>query len=185
MRGDPWRHRCQGDCWQNGFSLFELAVVLAIVSTLLWVIGTRFFKIQVVAEQVATEQVVGALQRALGMRFAEYYVKGETKRIEALAASNPMNNLAQAPKTYLGALRQPKPATIEGGNWYFDAGKRILVYQVRNADQVEGGVSNPARLRWVVRLEYEDRNGNKIFDSGLEQVVGVQLVPLEPFRWKR
>ena len=185
MRGDPRCHSGHDDRCQKGFSLLEMAVVLIIVSVLLWVIGTRFFQIQVFAEQAATEQVVGALQSALGMKVAEHYVKGETKRIEALATSNPMNNLAQVPKTYLGALRQPKPATIEGGYWYFDAGKRILVYQVRNADQVEGGARNPARLRWAVRLQYEDRNGNKIFDSGLEQVVGVQLVPLEPFRWKR
>jgi len=165
--------------------LLELAVVLVIVSVLLWVIGTRFFSIQVFAEQAVTDQVISSLQRGLGMKVAEYFVKGETKRIEALAASNPMDNLAQVPKTYLGALRQPNAAAIQSGHWYFDAGKRVLVYQVRNAGQVEGGASNPARLRWVVRLQYEDRNGNKIFDSGLEQVVGVQLVPLEPYRWKR
>lgn len=182
MRVEPRPHRGR---WQHGFSLLELAVVLVIVSVLLWVIGTRIFGIQRFAEQVATEQAVGALQSALGTKFAEYYVRGETKRIEALAASNPMDNLARVPKTYLGALRQPKPATIQGGHWYFDAGKRVLVYQVRNAAQIDGGVSNPTRLRWVVRLEYEDRNGNKVFDSGVEQVVGVQLVPLEPFRWKR
>jgi len=163
----------------------EMAVVLVIVSILLWVIGTRFFQIQMYAEQAATEQVLGALQSTLGTKVAEYYVKGETQRIETLEASNPMDHLAQVPKTYLGALRQPQPATIEGGYWYFDSGKRILVYQVRNADQVEGGARNPARLRWAVRLQYEDRNGNKTFDSGLEHVVGVQLVPLEPFRWKR
>jgi len=185
MSVDPRRHRGHGDRCKNGFSLMEMAVVLVIVSILLWVIGTRFFQIQMYAEQAATEQVLGALQRTLGTKVAEYYVKGETKRIETLEASNPMDFLAQVPKTYLGALRQPKPGTVQGGHWYFDAGKRILVYHVRNADQVEGGARNPARLRWSVRLQYEDRNGNNIFDSGLEQVVSVQLVPLEPFRWKR
>ena len=185
MRADSRRHRRQGERWQYGFSLFELAIVLVIVSVLLWVVGTRIFHIQVFAEQAATEQVIGSLQSGLGMKVAEYFVKGDTKRIEALEASNPMDSLAQVPKNYLGVLRQPKPATILGGHWYFDAGSRVLVYQVRNADWLEGGARNPARLRWVVRLQYEDRNGNKTFDPGVEQVVGVQLVPLEPYRWKR
>ena len=185
MYSEPRRLASPGPGRQRGLSLLELAVVLIIVSVLLWVVGTRTDQLQEFAEQAVTEQVVGALQRALGMKFAEYLVKGDTRRIEALEASNPMDFLAQVPKNYLGALRQPKPEAIEAGHWYFDAGRRILVYQVRNGERVEGGARNPVRLRWMVRLQYEDRNGNKVFDPGFEQAVGVELVPVEPFRWKR
>lgn len=185
MCSNPRRHWNPPVAGQYGISLLELAIVLIIVSVLLGIIGTRFFQIQVYSEQIATEQVISALQRALGMKVAELHLKDETRRIEALAGSNPMDNLAQVPKTYLGALRKPKPADIPGGHWYFDSGNRVLVYQVRNADQVEGGARNPVRLRWVVRLQYEDRNGNNAFDAGVDQVVGVQLDPAEAFRWKR
>ena len=186
MCRDPGRQTYVGGRFgQRGFSLLELAVVLVIISVLLWVIGTRFFHIQVFAEQAVTEQVVSALERGLGTKVAEFHVKGDSKRLEALAASNPMDYLAKTPKNYLGVLRRPKPAAIQGGHWYFDAGNRVLVYQVRNAEQVEGGARNPVRLRWAVRLQYEDRNGNKTFDPGIEQAAGVQLVPLEPFRWTR
>jgi len=170
---------------QSGFSLLELAVVLVIVSVLLGVIGTRFFDIQAYAEQAATEQVAGALQSALGMKVAEHFLKGGTKGLESLEGSNPMDLLAQVPKNYLGALRRPDPSGIDGGHWYFDTGTRVLVYQVRNRERLEGGARNPVRIRLAVRLQYEDRNGNGILDRGTEKIVGVELVPLEPYRWKR
>lgn len=185
MHGDQCRHMGNSSACQNGFSLLELAVILVIISVLLWVVGTRFFNIQAYAEQAATEQAVGALQSALGMKVAERFVKGDTKGIESLEGSNPMDFLAQAPKNYLGALQRPDPSSIDGGHWYFDARARVLVYQVRNRERLEGGARNPVRIRLAVRLQYEDRNRNGILDRGVEKVVGVQLIPLEPYRWKR
>lgn len=96
-----------------------------------------------------------------------------------------MDQLAQVPRTYLGVLRRPDPARIQGGYWYFDGSARALVYQVRNPERVTGGLAGPARIRWTVLLRYEDQNRNGVYDPGVERIEGVQLVPLEPYRWKR
>lgn len=169
--------------WQRGFSLLEFAVVVVIVSVLLWVIAVRFLGIQAFAEEAAVEQVVGALRSGLGIKVAELQVKGDIKGLVSLEGSNPMERLSQVPKNYLGALRQPNPGQIEGGHWYFDVRARTLVYQVRNQERIEGGLRNPARIRWAVRLRYYDRN--RVSDRGVERVADVQLVPLETYHWKR
>jgi prepilin-type N-terminal cleavage/methylation domain-containing protein len=163
----------------RGFSLLELVIVIVIISILITVAISKLIALQVDAERVAMQTVVGTLRSALGIKVAERYARQDMAGIRALAGSNPMDRLAQLPGNYLGVLDDPDPATLEDGNWYFDAHSRALVYLVRNRAYFTGGLVNPPRARFAVQLVYiQNQSG------GAGNVVeGVQLVPLEQYRW--
>ena len=165
----------------RGFSLLELSIVLVRVAVLLGVIGTRVFELQVSAEQTGVKTLLATLNRALGMGVAQYQARQDFRGIEALAGSNPMNNLERRPENYRGEMQNG--AMVEPGNWYFDRRSKVLVYRVRNTERFRGGMKNPVRARFVVRLVFQDQNGNGVYDRGVERLEGAQLVALEPYQW--
>lgn len=133
----------------------------------------RLSGMQVDAERVAMEQIVGTLRSALGIKVANYLARGDLDALKALEGSNPMERLSEVPENYLGTLAGPDPGSIEGGFWYFDSGSRRLVYRVRYEDHFSGGVGSPARAQFAIRLVYDG-------DNRLE---GVRLAVLEPYVW--
>ena len=169
----------------KGFTLLELVVVIIIVSFLAVIAIAKLLAIQVDAERVSMETVLGTLRSALGMAVAESIVRQDMRRLEALVGSNPMDRLAEPPHNYLGAIDHPNPEGFEDGNWYFDKDKRELVYLVRNKANFIGGVADPPQARFRIESAYRDRNGNKRFDSGIDTVEGLRLTPIEPYKWIR
>ena len=177
------RHAARGRHHERGFSLIELTVVIVIVTLLLTLAISRLLALQVDAERVAMEGVAGTLRSAIGIKVAEFIVKQNMRGLEALEGSNPMDRLAELPSNYLGALDGPDPKVLADGNWYFDTQSRVLVYLVRNKGFFEGGLSDPPRARYAIRLVYTDRNGNGTYDVAADTVEGVRLAPMEPYRW--
>ncbi|MHB8428630.1 MAG: prepilin-type N-terminal cleavage/methylation domain-containing protein, partial [Acidiferrobacterales bacterium] len=124
---------------EQGFTLLELVVVIAVIAVLLTVVIDRLWIVQKEAEATAMEQVLGTLRSALGMKVASDLVNDDIADLHRLAGSNPMQVLAQTPRNYLGAFNGVNPASIPGGHWYFDRHSRMLIYRVRNRDYFSGG----------------------------------------------
>ena len=80
-----------------GFSLFELLVVIVIISVLVVIAISRLLALQVDAERVVMESTVGALRSGLGIKVAESIVKQKVSALPAYEDSNPMNLLAEVP----------------------------------------------------------------------------------------
>ncbi len=170
----------------GGFSLFELVVVIVIISILMVVAISRLIALQVDAERFVMESVVGAIRSGLGIKVAETIVKQKTGTLPAYENSNPMDLLAEVPGNYLGELEgSVDPYTLKRGSWYFDASARNLVYVVDNIGYFSGGMENPPRARFKIRLVYTDTNGNGMFDDGIDLVQGLRLAVLEPYQWTR
>ena len=131
------------------------------------------------------EHGVGVLRSAIGIKVAESIVRQDIGGLPSLAGSNPMDRLAELPSNYLGEKDGVDPATLEDGNWYFDTGSGTLVYLVRNKGYFTGGLQNPPRARFAIRIVYTDRNGNGVFDVGVEAIEGLRLAVLEPYAWTR
>jgi prepilin-type N-terminal cleavage/methylation domain-containing protein len=167
----------------RGFSLLELVVVIAIISLLMVVAIQRLMAMRVDAERVAMEVVLGALRSAIGIRVAESIVKHDMAALRALDGSNPMDRLSEVPKNYLGELDNPNPAALENGNWYFDRSSRALVYLPQHAGYFAGGLPEPPRARFAIKLVYTDKNKNGVWDAGAEAIEGLRLTALEPYRW--
>ena len=165
-----------------GFSLIELVVVISVIAILITVAVSRLWRLQVEAERVAMEQVVGNLRSALGINVASYLVVGDMAGMQSLEGSNPMDRLAEVPNNYLGTVNGSMTDTA-GGAWYFDTRNRALVYRVRNADYFRGGASTPAQARFSVQLVYEDRNPSRVAGSNRREIVGARFATLEPYAW--
>ncbi|TAM44452.1 MAG: prepilin-type N-terminal cleavage/methylation domain-containing protein [Gammaproteobacteria bacterium] len=173
-----------GEIKEGGFSLFELLVVIIIISILMILAIQRLLALQVDAERVVMESVVGSLRSALGIKVAETFVRQGPASLATLESSNPMNLLAEVPANYLGELDSSMdPALLERGNWYFDTGNRNLVYLVNNSGYFSGGMPDPTRARFAIRIVYSDKNGNGVYDAGADVIEGLRLAPLESYRW--
>lgn len=168
-----------------GFSLFELLVVVVIISILFVVAISRLISLQVDAERVVMESTVGAIRSGLGIKVAESIVRQNIAGLPAYEGRNPVNLLAEVPKNYLGELEGVDLYSLERGNWYFDLPSQTLVYLVDNTGYFSGGVDEPPRVRFKIRLVYTDVNGNGAYDSGVDAIEGLRLVTMEPYQWKK
>ena len=168
-----------------GFSLFELLVVIVIISILFVVAISRLVALQVDAERVVMESVVGSLRSGLGIKVAESIVRQRIAGLPAYEASNPMNLLAEVPVNYLGERSGVDPHTLEKGSWYFDLPSQTLVYIVDNTGYFSGGTDDPPRAKFKIRLVYSDANGNGVYDSGVDSIEGLRLAVMESYRWTR
>lgn len=154
-----------------GFSYLELVFVIAVISVLLTYGINKLWAVQVDAERVSVEQILGTLRSGLGMMVASNLVKNDVAKLRAMERSNPMNRLAEVPANYIGEVDETTTA-IKDGTWYFDTHTGYLVYRVRNAEYFQSSLGAPARARFVVQL---------VTEQG--EIQGVRLVPVEPYRW--
>ncbi len=169
----------------RGFSLLELVVVIVVISILLTVAISRLLALQVDAERVVMETVVGTLRSAIGIKVAEHIARQNIAGLKDLVGSNPMDRLAELPRNYLGELDGPDPSRLEGGNWYFDTRSRVLVYLVRNKGFFTGGLGDPPRAGFAIRLVYADTNRNGVFDPGIDSIEGLRLEAVAPYAWSQ
>jgi general secretion pathway protein G len=126
---------------QRGFSLFEVAVTVAIIGVLAGVLLSRIKLYQEEAERVAMENVVGVLRSALSMKFGQLISQGKQADVIKLLTINPMDLLAQKPANYLGEFNTPQKEKISRGNWYFNRKKLLLVYIARTGATLQASNS--------------------------------------------
>lgn len=159
----------------DGFSLLEMVIVIGLIAFLFAVALDKLLPVRVDAERAAMENVVGVLRSTVGMKFAQMVVAGRKNATAGMAGSNPMELLAERPGNYVGSFPDPDPSAIRPGSWYFDERSRALVYKVWNDQYFEGGLTAPARARFVVRPVYA-QGGNPVIE-------GLGLDAVEPYRW--
>ena len=166
--------RCAGP----GFTLIELIIVVCIVALCAALLLDRLRFYQEAAEKAVMEYTVATLKSALQLQVAALLVRGEEKKIGALARANPVDWLMEPPTGYRGEFRAPQPA-VPPGSWYFDATRSELVY-VPNIDaHLERLADGSKRLRFRVRLSFEpaeaDSEGRRFAAMGVEAVT--------PYTW--
>ena len=169
---------------ERGFSLLELLIVVVITSVLMVVAIDRLLKLRYEAERVMVQSVVAALRSALYVEFSASTARGEKNRLDSLRGSNPMLRLSEKPDGYAGEFYGPDPAVFEPGTWYFDTRDRALVYVLRFPEQFVSPLSGPPRVRFRIEPDFDDIDHNGRYDPGRDPLLGLKLVPLEPFSWK-
>jgi prepilin-type N-terminal cleavage/methylation domain-containing protein len=164
---------------ERGFTLFELAVTVAVIGILAAALLSRVTMYQEQAEKVAMENVVGVLRSALGMKAAQLVAQGRTQEMSKMLTMNPMDLLAQKPSNYIGEVYSPQKGKISPGNWYFNRKQLVLVYIARTGATFQ--VSHSRRFEYKIELirDMDGANGPKLAETSdsttIEGIVLTQI----------
>ncbi len=173
MKPETWNMKPRA----RGFTLFELVVVLAIISVLISVFLNRLGFYQEKAEQAAMEYTLQAVKTGLQIRLAELIITYRQQQASQLEVENPTQWLSKMPADYAGDYREPP----QPGTWYYDSARRQLVYVPHNNSHLKvaerGGVK---QLRFEVKLI---RYQYVIHGGRVGGVAGIRLVAAYPYRW--
>jgi prepilin-type N-terminal cleavage/methylation domain-containing protein len=164
-------------CREAGFSLFELVISLIVVSVLAAVLLNRLAFYQEMFEKAAMEYTLRSIKTGLQLKLAELIVTNRQSQAGQLETENPVQWLEDKPSNYAGVYREPP----EGATWYFDAGKKQLVYVVNTGNRLEIDTEMPKHVRFQARLV---RDGLVVNGIRVESVTGVALVPVKSYRWQ-
>lgn len=145
----------------RGFSLFELAITVAIIGVLAGALLSRVNMYKREAELAAMQNLVGVLRSSLSMRAAQLIAMGRRAEISKLVTMNPMDLLAQKPANYLGEYFTPQNFKISPGNWYFNRKKLVLVYITRTGATFQGAVPQQFEYRIELIRTLDDASGPK------------------------
>ncbi len=167
----------------RAFSLLELVVVIALVGTLIAVAVSRLLPYIDEAERVAVLRVEGQLRSSINMEAAKRIVRGQSASLSELEGSNPFKYLLEPPKNYVGERLQREIEQAPERRWYFAKDKNRLVYRLGAPFGLpvrEESVEDPA---FVVRVAFDDMNGNGTFEARRDELYGVRLHRVAGARW--
>ncbi len=166
----------------KGFTLIEFIIVIIIIVVLAGLFLVRIPLYQEQAEKAAMQQVEGALQSALVLRYGSLMTRGAAgnKELSILATDNPVTWLQKMPPNYMGEYYDPTPRTVAPGNWMFDLKSRELIYVLNQSDNFTPGPDGNKWIRFHVKLGYEPMLGKP--ESGKELVTTL-FEPTTPYHW--
>lgn len=167
----------------RGFTLFELVIVVIIITILAGLFMNRVMFYQELAEKTAMEQVVSTVQSALTLKYAQIQTRGQASDISAMAVDNPMSWLQRKPRNYAGEFYDANPLSVTPGNWLFDLKSRELVYVLQHTEHFKPAKDNPQWIRFHVVLQYEKPVLASLKNAPLE-LVGAVFDPVSPYVWE-
>lgn len=167
---------------QKGFTLIEFIVIIIIIVVLAGLFLTRIPLYQEQAEKAAMQQVEGALQSALVLRYGTLQTRAATteQNLAILATDNPMTWLQKLPPNYKGEYYDPTPRSVAPGSWMFDLKSRELIYVLNQSDHFTPGPDGKKWIRFRVHLGYEPALGRP--ESGKELATTL-FEPTHSYRW--
>lgn len=166
----------------RGFSLLELVVVIVLIGILLVVAIDRLMPYLDEAERVAVLSVESQLKNTLTLEAAKRIVAGRSASIAELEDTNPMDLLLEAPDNYGGETTQA-PDQLSERRWYFDPQRRRLFY--RTGEPYVGNGRDIPRVNpeFEVRVIYQDRDADGVFNAAKDELFGVRLVRTAGTEW--
>lgn len=166
---------------RDGFTLFELIVVVCIVSVLAGILFNRLRVYQEAAEKAAMKQTAAAIKSALQMRIAAYMISGRDNQIEILRNDNPVDWLQEKPRSYAGEFYADAYARVAPGSWYFDLTRRELIYVLNLAANFKPGPDARKWVRYRVKIDFE-----LVPEPGApprKVLTAANFVPVQPYDW--
>ncbi len=174
---------CKGD---QGFTLFEFAVVIAIMAVLGGAMISRTYTTtkdgevdtssqgqgyQAQAERAQVATIVGALRSALHLRVSKMMTSGQERLIPGVVDENPMRWLAEVPSNYVGEYFSPKTTELPLESWYYDKKNKTLVYLYNHGRNANNPELDVVRYKLKV-LNETDASGGKNVAGVVLEVVG-------------
>jgi general secretion pathway protein G len=166
----------------QGFTLIELVMVVCIVAITATVGLDRLFWYQGQAEKINMEYTASMIKSGLWMSAASLMMADRGAEVPTLAQQNPINLLAEKPANYLGELDSSKTEAIKGGNWFYDASSKQVVYVVSQRRNFTPVVADDFMVRYSMKVLYSEMEITK--GKQVKYVAGVTLVPLSKYVWQ-
>jgi len=163
--------------------LLELLVVIALIGTLIAVAVNRLLPFIDEAERVAVLRVEGQLRSSINMEAARRLVRGQGASLSELEGSNPFKYLLEPPKNYVGEWLQEEIEEAPARHWYFAADKNWLIYRLGAPFGLPVRAESLQDPTFVVRVAFEDTNGNGIFEARRDELYGVRLHRVAGAKW--
>lgn len=157
----------------HGFTLFELVVVIVLVSLLATAAFSRFRSLQDAAEAAAVDANVAALRAALLIRSTELAAGNRWSEMAALQRQNPFLLLETLPGNYAGESNE----NWMPGHWYYVPAESSVLYVVRQGSDFLGEADGK-----IIRFGLVGRNslGRQVDGQG---VAYVSLLAASTYRW--
>lgn len=162
----------------RGFTRFEFAVVVVIAALLGGLLLERLTFYQEAAEHARFESELQTFKTGLQLRMAELISGNREQDLRQLTRESPARWLDKLPSNYAGEY----PAQPESGLWYFDSGRRELVYvPVSTRFLTLNDRRKPLQLRFRVVI-----TGQPVLAPGgrVEGVAGITLEATFYFQWR-
>ena len=164
---------------QQGFTLFEFVFVILLIGVMMSFAIDRLLQLQVDAERVSVQQVIGALKSAVNLQAAEVVVSDGLDSIRSLENTNPMSYLSELPYNYLGLKNDADASDHSLASWYYDTNKNLLVYKVKNTNYFATTLDGTPRIRLRVTLVYKD----EVSRGRNAKVRGIGVKSLNEYNW--
>lgn len=168
---------------QRGLSLLEFTLFTIIMAVLVALALERIAAMRVYMERAAVEHVVARMREALALEFAELVVSGRLHELRDHAGGNPLRHAGVLQDAGV-ASGLPAAGQREPGQWYFDAAGGTVAYVPRYPGALEWPEGEPPLLRWRVRPDWTDADGDGRLDPRRDHVRGLELVRLDEARWR-
>lgn len=162
---------------QKGITIFEIVMVVIMVSILIVYALDALLQYRVKAEEVRLAQNVTKMQSALFLFSSNNLLKND-KRITQ-DCFNPMDFLSTPPSNYKGEIRSDLSTQIEEGSWYFAKDSCMLIYRVVYDDYFNSDLRKGApRARFKVSKDFGVQGSSK------SSAVILKMTPVEAYSWK-
>ena len=166
---------------EAGFTLFELIVVICIVSVMGFILLDRLQVYREGAEKAVMEQTAAAIKSALQMRVASYMIHGREDEMENLRTENPVKWLQERPNNYAGEFYADAYARVRPGSWYFDLARREFIYVVDLGAHFKPDAEGRKWVRYRVRIDYEQLTERAAPPRMMFSALS--FAPVQPYAW--
>ena len=173
-----WRGR-----FTKGASWFELMVVLTAACIIGFFFLDRVLLYQEMAEKTAVETSILTIRTSLRYRLAHLLIHHQESDIGELIGVNPILLLDKPPPGYIGEIGQVRWDRIPPGSWYFDVGKKELVYRVKNTKHFLSGSGEQQKIRLCVTTLSKQPVKDTKFNNRPIITEGISLILIERYVW--
>jgi hypothetical protein len=161
-----------------GFTAFELAVAIALIGLFSFVLLDRLLYYQEAAEKASMEYWANVLKLGLQIRIGHLMAQNRVVNYTEVARENPMTWLDAPVPGYRGEVAATLNPEMPPASWYYDRTQRELVYVTSLSRYLQPDAGGRPRVHFQVKVIHPD--GAAARDS---MVLGLQLTPVEPYRW--
>lgn len=168
----------------NGFTLFELIVVICVIVILYMQVENRLSSLPATAERASFYGTLAQIKTGVNFAMLHAISGGNRRELLALEGSNPMDLLLEVPGNYGGIVTTMADSSLVRATWYFDSGKGELVYLV-GTESVENVLVTMGSMQ--VPLGMIQFRINAVYSgpgAGRGSLQGLMLVPMRPYQWQ-